>query len=299
MRNAAVAHRRPIESTRACSPHGLLPHRRGARSRPRDRRTPVPSVQHPEADVSPLTAYGVPVDPETYDYRRAARDALHFSKLVDRFVQNLRRVAGYERAVLRHRGATEAAPQREHASRMVDALRFEPCSPRCPNWLRYGVQPKDAKPGMTPGACRSKAHKPDHLAYAGRRVLASRKWSNKILADHRQDHRTWVLEALGQTDQRTDPHRYVWKPVPAGDAPKRSKALSPSPGEGLLPAEDRDSNPGWCCRPTASAARILAVPIGSTWTDGRGRSVGNGMGRRWMATRTAPRSGRSDIASLS
>jgi hypothetical protein len=39
---------------------------------------------------------GVPVDPDAYDYRRAARDALHFSKLVDRFVQNLRRVAGYD-----------------------------------------------------------------------------------------------------------------------------------------------------------------------------------------------------------
>ena len=33
---------------------------------------------------------GTPVDPAAYDYRRAARDALHFSKLVDRFVQDLR-----------------------------------------------------------------------------------------------------------------------------------------------------------------------------------------------------------------
>ncbi|SEH00486.1 hypothetical protein SAMN05444920_116221 [Nonomuraea solani] len=39
---------------------------------------------------------GAPVDPDTYDYVQAARDALHFSKLVDRFVQNLRRVAGYD-----------------------------------------------------------------------------------------------------------------------------------------------------------------------------------------------------------
>ncbi|SEH00500.1 hypothetical protein SAMN05444920_116235 [Nonomuraea solani] len=39
---------------------------------------------------------GAPVDPDTYDYARAARDALHFSKLVDRFVQNLRRVAGFD-----------------------------------------------------------------------------------------------------------------------------------------------------------------------------------------------------------
>jgi hypothetical protein len=38
---------------------------------------------------------GVPVDPATYDYRRAALDALHFPKLVDRFWQNLRRCAGY------------------------------------------------------------------------------------------------------------------------------------------------------------------------------------------------------------
>ncbi|MFI7438712.1 replication initiator [Nonomuraea indica] len=117
------------------------------RARVIDERRPYLAFNTPEADVSPRTAYGVPVDPETYDYRRAARDALHFSKLVDRFVQNLRRVAGYERAVLRHRGATEAAAPREHASRMVDALRFEPCSPRCPNWLRYGVQPKEVKPG--------------------------------------------------------------------------------------------------------------------------------------------------------
>jgi hypothetical protein len=39
---------------------------------------------------------GTPVDPDSYDYRRAARDALHFSKLVDRFVQNLRRFVGWD-----------------------------------------------------------------------------------------------------------------------------------------------------------------------------------------------------------
>lgn len=39
---------------------------------------------------------GVPVDPRTYDYRRAALDALHFPKVVDRWWQNLRRCAGYK-----------------------------------------------------------------------------------------------------------------------------------------------------------------------------------------------------------
>jgi hypothetical protein len=39
---------------------------------------------------------GAPVDPATYDYRRAARDSIHFAALVDRFIQNLRRVVGWE-----------------------------------------------------------------------------------------------------------------------------------------------------------------------------------------------------------
>jgi hypothetical protein len=43
-----------------------------------------------------VTSEGVPVDPESYDYRRAALDALHVPKLVDRFWQNLRRCAGYK-----------------------------------------------------------------------------------------------------------------------------------------------------------------------------------------------------------
>ncbi|MEV4112419.1 replication initiator [Nonomuraea sp. NPDC049695] len=272
---------------------------------------------------------GAPVDPESYDYAHAARDALHFSKLVDRFVQNLRRVAGYDvqyfatvepqkrlaphlhmairgtlpRAEIKQIAAAtyhqvwwpsadepvdfepvwaedgyldpntgeylptwdEAIDQLDepshvirfgdqvdvkgvlagskdadqcirylskyltkslgdtaegrsiHAARFADALRYEPCSPTCPNWLQYGVQPKGAKAGMVPGCCRSKAHKPEHLGYAGRRVLVSRKWSNKTLAEHKADRRTWVMEALGEPDEISDPQRFVWRPVRAGD----------------------------------------------------------------------------------
>ena len=39
---------------------------------------------------------GTPADPGSYDYTRAARDAIHFAALFDRFIQNLRRVLGYE-----------------------------------------------------------------------------------------------------------------------------------------------------------------------------------------------------------
>ena len=37
---------------------------------------------------------GTPADPGSYDYQRAARDAIHFAALVDRFIQNLRRFLG-------------------------------------------------------------------------------------------------------------------------------------------------------------------------------------------------------------
>src|SRR6266508_2737746 len=38
---------------------------------------------------------GVPVDPTGYDYRRAAWDAVHFARLLDRYWQNLRRAVGW------------------------------------------------------------------------------------------------------------------------------------------------------------------------------------------------------------
>ena len=286
-----------------------------------------------------VTSEGTPVDPASYDYVRAARDALHFAALFDRFIQNLRRLVGYDvqyfaaiepqrrlaphvhlalrgtvsRAELReviaatyhqvwwpstdvirfdgghlpvwdedtgtyldpetgerlptwdealdaigaedeplhvarfgdrfdaqgvlagsrdanrcigyltkyltkhvadcHTATTDA--QVRHVDRLADALRYEPCSPTCANWLRYGVQPKNAKPNQRPGGCKGKAHRREYLGYAGRRVLVSRKWSGKTLADHRADRKNWLLETLGLS--ATDPTRYAWEPVASGD----------------------------------------------------------------------------------
>ena len=281
---------------------------------------------------------GTPADPAAYDYRRAARDALHFAALFDRFMQNLRRFLGYDvqyfaavepqrrlaphihlamrgtvsRAELRRvlaatyhqvwwpdtsvvrfdgdqlpvwdeqtgtyldpatgevpptwdealdairdedeplhvarfgdrfdaqgvlAGSKDAArcigyltkyltkqvadchqtqtdTQRTHVERLAEALRFEPCSSRCANWLRYGIQPKNARAGLTPGACKGKAHRRANLGYAGRRVLVSRKWSGKTLADHRADRKNWLLSTLGV---QPDPARYVWEPVTPGE----------------------------------------------------------------------------------
>jgi hypothetical protein len=286
-----------------------------------------------------VTEDGTPADPAAYDYDRAARDALTFAALFDRFVQNLRRCLGYDvqyfaaiepqrrlaphvhlamrgtisRAELRRvlaatyhqvwwpnpsevrydgdelpiwdegiggyldpatgeilptwdqaldaigpedepwhvarfgvrfdaqgvlAGSKDASrcigyltkyltkqvgdchhadtdPQRAHTARLAETLRYQPCSPRCANWLRYGIQPKNARPGLVPGRCKGKAHDADHLGYAGRRVLVSRKWSGKSLADHRADRKDWLLKTLGVS--ATDPARYAWGPVAPGD----------------------------------------------------------------------------------
>jgi hypothetical protein len=99
-------------------------------------------------------------------------------------------------------GLTEHATpaQREHARRLHAQLQITPCSPRCAVWLLYGIQPMGARYAMTPGQCKGKAHKPEHLGIAGRRVLVSRKWSNKTLDDHRAERAAFVrqlLEAAG------------------------------------------------------------------------------------------------------
>jgi hypothetical protein len=286
-----------------------------------------------------VRADGTPADPDRYDYTRAARDALHFAALYDRFVQNLRRYTGHDlqyfaavepqkrlaphvhiamrgtisRKELRqviaatyhqvwwpstgtvryegdhlpawdettgnyldpdtgevlpswddaldsigdqdeplhvarfgdrfdaqgviagskdasrcigyltkyltkqlgdcHDASTDA--QRQHVERLAGALRYEPCSPTCANWLRYGIQPKNPRKGLRPGACKGKAHRRDHLGYAGRRVLVSRKWSGKTLADHRGDRKAWLTETLGLPS--ADPDRYTWEAVAPGD----------------------------------------------------------------------------------
>jgi hypothetical protein len=61
---------------------------------------------------------GAAVDPDRYDYRRAARDAIHFPALVDRFWQNIRRCVGWD---VQYFGTVE--PQKGDAPHFHAALR--------------------------------------------------------------------------------------------------------------------------------------------------------------------------------
>jgi hypothetical protein len=125
--------------------------------------------------------------------------------------------------------ATDA--QRDHAHRLHAELRLTPCSPRCPVWLIYGIQPKGARHSMTPGRCKGKAHRPEHLGIAGRRVLVSRKWSNKTLDDHRAERGEFVrqlLQAVGiQPTHGLQDGPYQWeRPAPTDpDIPPRAVLL--------------------------------------------------------------------------
>jgi hypothetical protein len=86
--------------------------------------------------------------------------------------------------------------QRAHADRLHAELSTLPCSPTCANWLLYGIQPDAARKGLVPGRCKGKVHQRATLGFTGRRVLVSRQWSIKTLADIRADNRAWVRAIL-------------------------------------------------------------------------------------------------------
>jgi hypothetical protein len=352
---------------------------------------------------------GTPVDPATYDYRAAALDALHFARLFDRFIQNLRRAVGYQvqyfavvepqqrlaphlHAALRgaiphkllrqvvtatyqqlwwpphdepvyvdllpvwdHQAeayvdpdtgmvlptfeqaladldddpdarpahvlrfgtrmasqgliATQADAGRRvryltkyltksiaegigdpddmtprqlaHLNRLHEEVRWLPCTERCWNWLRFGVQPENAQPGMEPGRCPNKAHDRDHLGVGGRRTLVSRKWTRKTLADHRADRAAVVAEVLDSagidmpdqdacsaTTTRPDGKpRYRWDPVLPGDpdAPTYRQAIT-----ALIAERQR-----WRQEYEAAKAQVEQATVGHSAT---GPPFGNGSG---------------------
>jgi hypothetical protein len=119
-----------------------------------------------------------------------------------------------------HQADTDA--QADHVARLLSALRYEPCSPTCANWLRFGITPKNARPGLIAGQCKGKAHRAEHLGYAGRRVLTSRRWSGKTLLEHRAARKAWLTAMLDLPV--TDQGRYRWERVTPADA----DAMSPT-----------------------------------------------------------------------
>jgi hypothetical protein len=125
-----------------------------------------------------------------------------------------------------------------HIDRLAEEVRWLPCAPTCANWLRYGVQPKDAGPGLVPGHCAHKAHDRANLGLGGRRVLVSRLWSGKTLSEHKADRAAVVRAALEEAGIDPDDHdelavvgtdgRWSWEPLGRNrvDAPTYAAAIA-------------------------------------------------------------------------
>jgi hypothetical protein len=117
--------------------------------------------------------------------------------------RSIRYVTKYVTKDLTEHATPRSDPQRAHFDRLHAELSVLPCSPTCANWLLYAVQPDRAKPGLVPGRCSGKVHQRNTLGFTGRRVLVSRQWSGKTLADHRADNRAWVRAVMaGAVDGR-------------------------------------------------------------------------------------------------
>jgi hypothetical protein len=115
---------------------------------------------------------------------------------------------------------TNTDRQQRHLDRLWQQLQITPCTDRCPNWLLYGIQPRNASAKLKPGRCRGKVHQRETLGIGGRRILISRDWSGKTLADHKHDARAWVRALLGATtdlagvdvqEDTAEPARHAWE----------------------------------------------------------------------------------------
>ncbi|MCG8917895.1 replication initiator protein [Actinokineospora sp. PR83] len=331
----------------------------------------------------PVRSDGSPVNPGRYDYRRAARDAVHFASLIDRWWQNLRRVVGWDvqyfatvepqkraaphlhaaiRGSIPHEvirqvtaatylqvwwpahdelvypgdrvpvwadgrfvdpdtrepltqwadaveavehpahvvtfgaqvhskgilGGSEQAGrhigyltkyltkstgevitadtdrQHDHHDRLHEQLSVTPCSPRCAVWLLYGVQPLGTTSKTIPGHCKGRAHRRTTLGLPGRRVLVSRKWSGKTLADHRADRKAFVAQALaevGIVKAEPDRSRQVWHKVQPGDpnVPPRAHLLMHAISERIRWRAEYDAALLAAQQPNLSATQALAA----------------------------------------
>jgi hypothetical protein len=329
---------------------------------------------------------GTPLDPDTYDYRQAARDAVHFASLVDRWWQNLRRVVGWEvqyfatvepqkraaphlhtalrgsipHEVIRHvtaatyhqvwwphhdhpvytdgrvpvweptlkafidpdtrqpltpwdealeevqqpahvvafgrqvhskgiLGGTDDAgrhigyltkylvksvteivtpntdAQHRHADRLHAELSITPCSPRCAVWLLYGIQPHGVTSRTMPGRCKSRAHRRSTLGLPGRRVLVSRKWSGKTLADHRADRMAFVtqtLAAVGIDKPVQDTSRLIWRKLAPGDphVPPRTHLIMQAIAQRIAWRAEYDRAMLAATGPPPTAAIVSTIP---------------------------------------
>ncbi|KZM69265.1 replication initiator [Nocardia terpenica] len=113
----------------------------------------------------------------------------------------------------------ESQAAADHYDQLHAELAITPCSPSCGLWFRYGIVPKGATAKTIPGVCKGKAHRRDTLGLRGRRVLVSRKWTGKDLADHKADRIEFVRQRLAEAGiSKPEIDRLKITPAEPGDS---------------------------------------------------------------------------------
>jgi hypothetical protein len=175
-----------------------------------------------------------------YVARLGSIDARGIAAGTDDARRSIRYVCKYLSKDIAEQAAPHSDEQRAHFDRLHAELATLPCSPGCANWLLYGIQPEDAKPGLIPGRCTGKVHQRATLGFSGRRTLISRHWSTKTLADIRADKRAWVRAILAGAVDGHDQAATDTRPPDPADGPRRYIFELAKPGSpGVPPLEHR------------------------------------------------------------
>jgi hypothetical protein len=149
----------------------------------------------PDWDTA-LDALGDPDAEPAYTVRLGRIDPRGINDGHPHAERSIRYVTKYVTKDVAESARASSAAQQAHADRLHHELSTLPCAPTCANWLLYGVQPRNARPGLVPGRCKGKVHQRASLGFTGRRMLVSRAWSMKTLADIRADNAAWVRAVL-------------------------------------------------------------------------------------------------------
>ncbi len=99
--------------------------------------------------VDPCTGEVLPTWDNALDAIAAEDEPVRVARFGDRFdaqgvlsgSKDAARCIGYLTKQVADCHQAQSDAERAHADRLAEALWFEPCSPRCADWLRYGIRP--------------------------------------------------------------------------------------------------------------------------------------------------------------
>ena len=190
-------------------------------------RTCPSGTSRPAATSTRRPASSCPTWDDALDAIGADDEPLHVARFGPKFdaqgvlagSRDSARCIGYLTKYLTKQSPTATRPDRrpaEHAERLADALRYEPCSPTCANWLRYGVQPQAPRArACAPAGAPARPTAGSTSATPGAASWSPANGPARPSPTTAPTAKPGSCETLGLTEP--DPARYTWEPVTPGD----------------------------------------------------------------------------------